>query len=68
MIVPMPPADLAPSAEPGAGLPLVRDLLAAYAEQPRVRSVAVVGNAPLAPDDGFGHANSVKLVRGGSSL
>jgi hypothetical protein len=25
-------------------------------------------NAPLAPDDGFGHANSVKLVRGGSSL
>jgi hypothetical protein len=51
MIVPMPPADLAPSAEPGAGLPLVRDLLAAYAEQPRVRSVAVVGNAPLEPDD-----------------
>jgi Glycogen recognition site of AMP-activated protein kinase len=25
-------------------------------------------SAPLAPDDGFGHANSVKLVRGGSSL
>ena len=25
-------------------------------------------HAPLAPDDGFGHANSVKLVRGGSSL
>jgi len=24
-------------------------------------------SAPLAPDDGFGHANSVKLVRGGSS-
>ena len=24
--------------------------------------------APLAPDDGFGHANSVKLVRRGSSL
>jgi len=24
--------------------------------------------APLAPDDGFGHTNSVKLVRGGSSL
>jgi 1,4-alpha-glucan branching enzyme len=24
--------------------------------------------APLAPDDGFGHANSVKLVRGGKSL
>lgn len=24
-------------------------------------------HAPLAPDDGFGHANSVKLVRGGSS-
>jgi len=25
-------------------------------------------SAPLAPDDGFGHANSVKLVRGGSAL
>ena len=25
-------------------------------------------HAPLAPDDGFGHANSVKLVRGGSTL
>lgn len=25
-------------------------------------------HAPLAPDDGFGHANSVKLVRRGSSL
>ena len=25
-------------------------------------------SAPLAPDDGFGHANSVKLVRRGSSL
>jgi hypothetical protein len=25
-------------------------------------------NAPLAPDDGFGHANSVKLVRRGSTL
>jgi hypothetical protein len=25
-------------------------------------------HAPLAPDDGFGHTNSVKLVRGGSSL
>ena len=25
-------------------------------------------HAPLAPDDGFGHANAVKLVRGGSSL
>lgn len=24
-------------------------------------------SAPIAPDDGFGHANSVKLVRGGSS-
>lgn len=25
-------------------------------------------SAPLAPDDGFGHANSVKVVRGGSAL
>jgi len=25
-------------------------------------------SAPIAPDDGFGHANSVKLVVGGSSL
>ena len=25
-------------------------------------------NAPLAPDDGFGHANSVKIVRKGSAL
>jgi 1,4-alpha-glucan branching enzyme len=25
-------------------------------------------NAPLAPDDGFGHANSVKIVRRGSAL
>ena len=25
-------------------------------------------NAPLAPDDGYGHANSVKIVRRGSAL
>jgi len=34
----------------GAGSALIGDLLAAYAETPDVRRVAVVGNAPLEPD------------------
>ena len=34
----------------GAGLPLVRDLLAEYALDRDVTSLAVVGNAPLEPD------------------
>ena len=34
----------------GGGVPLVRDLLAAYADNREVASVAVVGNAPLEPD------------------
>jgi 1,4-alpha-glucan branching enzyme len=30
--------------------------------------LSVDPNAPLAPDDGFGHANSVKIVRKGAAL
>jgi hypothetical protein len=35
----------------GAGLGLIRELLAAYAARPDVRRIAVVGNAPLDPND-----------------
>jgi hypothetical protein len=44
-------ADTATLRGPGAGTGLVRDLLAAYAARPDVRRIAVIGNAPLEPDD-----------------
>ena len=36
---------------PGAGVGLVRELLRSYAETPEVRSIAVIGNAPLEPSE-----------------
>lgn len=47
----MPTADFSPELScRGAGLHLIRDLLASYASSAAVGKVAVVGNAPLAPD------------------
>lgn len=42
--------DVEPVASSSSGTWLVRSLLASYAESPDVSRVAVVGNAPLAPD------------------